>query len=61
MPYYRISLKAAPGICNTIGGQGDEKNAHPAPVSRLSQARATAWRTFRKGYPFTSIEAIHAA
>jgi hypothetical protein len=42
MPYYRISLKAAPGICNTIGGRADEKNARPAPVSRMSPARATA-------------------
>jgi hypothetical protein len=61
MPYYRISLKAAPGICNTVRGKGDEKNARPALVSRLSKARATSWRRFRKGYLFTSIEAIHAA
>jgi hypothetical protein len=61
MPYYRISLKAAPGICNSAGGRGDQGNARPAPVLRLSQARAPAWRRFRKGYLFTSIEAIHAA
>jgi hypothetical protein len=26
MPYYRISLKAARGICNTVCGRGDERN-----------------------------------
>jgi hypothetical protein len=61
MPYYRISLKAAPGICNSVGGRSDEGKARPAPVSRLPQAHAAAWRRFRKGYLFTSIEAIHAA
>jgi hypothetical protein len=61
MPYYRISLKAARRICNTTGGREDERNAHPALVSRVSKARRTRWRRFRKGYLFTSIEAIHAA
>jgi hypothetical protein len=61
MPYYRISLKAAPGNCNRIGGRVSERNARPALVSRLSKAPVAAWRRFRKGYLFTSIEAIHAA
>jgi hypothetical protein len=61
MPYYRISLKAARGICNIVRSRVDERNTCPAPVSRLSKARATAWRRFRKGYLFTSIEAIHTA
>jgi hypothetical protein len=61
MPYYRISLKAAPGICNRVGGRVDDRNARPALVSRVSKAHAAAWRRFRKGYLFTSIEAIHAA
>jgi len=26
MPYYRISLKAARGICNTVRGRGDGRN-----------------------------------
>jgi hypothetical protein len=26
MPYYRISLKAAPGICNTVHGREDRRN-----------------------------------
>jgi hypothetical protein len=60
MPYYRISLKAARRICNTAGAQGDARNARPALVLRLSTAHAAAWRRFRKGYLFTSIEAIHA-
>ncbi len=42
-------------------GREDERNARPALVSRVSKARATRWRRFRKGYLFTSIEAIHAA
>jgi hypothetical protein len=61
MPYYRISLKAARGICNIARGRADERNARPALDSRLSKARAKRWRRFRKGYLFTSIEAIHAA
>jgi hypothetical protein len=61
MPYYRISLKAARGICNMVRSQLDERNMRPAPLSRLSTARATAWRRFRKGYLFTSIDPIHAA
>jgi hypothetical protein len=61
MPYYRISLKAAPGICKTASGRADERNARPAWVLRPSKACATRWRRFRKGYLFTSIEAIHAA
>jgi hypothetical protein len=27
MPYYRISLKAARGICNIVRGRADERNA----------------------------------
>jgi hypothetical protein len=61
MRYYRISLKAARRICNTARGRGDERNARPALVSRAPKARGTAWRRFRKGYLFTSIEAIHTA
>jgi hypothetical protein len=26
-PYYRISLKAARGVCNTVPGRADERNA----------------------------------
>jgi hypothetical protein len=61
MPYYRISLKAARRICNTASDRGDDKNARSPLVSRLSKAHVAASRRFRKGYLFTSIEAIHAA
>jgi len=61
MPYYRISLKAARRICNTARDRGDDRNARPALVSRPSKELAAAWRRFRKGYLFTSSEAIHAA
>jgi hypothetical protein len=60
MPYYRISLKATPGICNRVGGRVDDRNARPSLLLRLSKAHTAAWRRFRKGYLFTSIEAIHA-
>jgi hypothetical protein len=59
MPYYRISLKAARGICNTVTSVAAEKNTRPALVFRTSKAHAARWRRFRKGYLFTSIEAIH--
>src|SRR6202043_2168613 len=40
MPYYRISLKAARGICNTVCGRGMKGTPVPWPVSRVPKARA---------------------
>jgi hypothetical protein len=40
MPYYRISLKAARGICNTVRSREDEWNTRPtAGFARAEGAR----------------------
>jgi hypothetical protein len=61
MPYYRISLKAARGICKPVTGAMVERNARATLVFRALKADAARWRRFRKGYLFTSIVVIHAA